>query len=99
MKRCEFQQGVMIPVSFPRERSKGFWRLTHFGQLAEVEGLFCLDSNVLEEKSKDIANELKENYAMDLENGNAVIVNLNWGTLEQWKMGMRVESSGLSLGV
>ncbi|WP_331654925.1 hypothetical protein [Anaerotignum sp.] len=37
MKRCEFQQGVMIPVSFPRERSKGFWRLTHVCKRWECE--------------------------------------------------------------
>lgn len=85
MKRCEFQQGVMIPVSFPRERSKGFCRLTHFGQLGEVEGLFCFDSNALEEKSQGISEEVKEKYRMDIEQGNATIVNLNWGTLEQWK--------------
>ncbi len=85
MKRCEFQQGVMIPVSFPPESSKGFCRLTHLGQLAEGEGLFCLDSNALEEKSQDILEEMKEKYGLDLEKGNATMVNLNWGTLEEWK--------------
>ena len=85
MKRCEFQQGVMIPVSFPPESSKGFCRLTHLGQLAEGEGLFCLDSNALEEKSQGILEEMKEKYGMDLEKGNATMVNLNWGTLEEWK--------------
>ncbi len=85
MKRCEFRQGVMIPVAFPVEKSKGLCRFTHLGQLVEGEGLFCLDSNALEEKSRKLSQEIKEKFMKDLKNGNAAIVNLNWGTIEQWK--------------
>lgn len=91
MKRCEFQQGVMIPVAFPGEKNKGLCKFTHLGQLVEGEGLFCLDSNALEEKSQRLSREIKEKFIKDLENGNAAIVNLNWGTMEQWKE--RLEAS------
>ncbi len=84
MEKYTFGQGTMITVSFPREKSKGLCRLTHLGQLRGGEGLFCLDSNRLEERTQKIAKELQEKFAGDLEKG-CSIVNLQWGTLEQWR--------------
>ncbi len=85
MERYEFQRGVMLPVSFPQEKNKGCFKFTHLGQLAQEEGLFCLDSNVLGEKAETLSEEIQEKFAEDLEKGNATIVNLNWGTVEQWR--------------
>ncbi|KXL52720.1 L-lactate dehydrogenase 2 [Anaerotignum neopropionicum] len=85
MERFEFHQGVMLPVSFPREKNKGCCKFTHMGQLAHGEGLFWLNSNALEQKGQTISKEIREKFSKDLKNGNATIVNLNWGTVEQWK--------------
>lgn len=85
MKRYELQQGAMIAVSFPGEKNKGCCKFTHLGQLADSEGLFCLDSNALDEKSQKISKEIRDKFAEDLNKGNTAIVNLNWGTVEQWK--------------
>ncbi|MDD3394731.1 MAG: lactate dehydrogenase [Clostridia bacterium] len=85
MERDEFQRGAMIAVSFPQEKNKGCCKFTHLGQLVDSEGLFCLDSNALDEKSQKISKEIREKFAEDLQKGNTAIVNLNWGTVEQWK--------------
>lgn len=94
MERYEFQQGVMIPVSFPQEKNKGCFKFTHMGQLACGEGLFCLDSNALDEKSQTLSKEIKEKFSLDLEKGNATIINLNWGTIPQWKARLEKATSG-----
>ncbi len=57
MKRYEFEHGVMIPVSLPREKNKGCCKLTNLGQLSDSEGLYCLDSNALEVQSKKLSQE------------------------------------------
>lgn len=85
MKRYEFEHGVMIPVSLPREKNKGCCKLTSLGQLSDSEGLYCLDSNALEVQSKKLSQEEQEFFSRDVENGNAVLINLNWGTVDQWK--------------
>ena len=85
MERYEFGQGAMIAVSLPREKNKGCCRLTHLGQLAGAEGLFCLDSNALNEESQKLSKEEQEKFSQDIEKGNATLVNLNWGTVEQWE--------------
>ncbi|WMI82178.1 lactate/malate family dehydrogenase [Anaerotignum sp. MB30-C6] len=85
MKRFEFNQGVMIPVRLPRENNKGCCRLTHLGQLAGEEGLFWLNSNALNMVSQKLSKKEREGFTQDIENGNAVLINLNWGTVEQWK--------------
>lgn len=94
MERYEFNQGVMIPISFSREKNKGCCRLTHLGQLVCDEGLFWLDSNALREKSLKISRVEREKFAQDIEKGNTVLVNLNWGTVEQWKERLETEKKG-----
>ena len=85
MERYAFAQGTMIATSFPREKSKGHCRLTHMGQLGEEEGLFCLDKNRLDTKQKKVPKALQDKFAQDLEQGNAVLVNLNWGSIDWWR--------------
>lgn len=85
MERLKFSKGTMIPVSWPQEKNKGCCRLTHVGQLAEEEGLFCLDSNALQKASQKLSRQEKELVGQDIEKGNTVLVNLNWGTVEEWK--------------
>ncbi|WP_352399159.1 lactate dehydrogenase [Anaerotignum sp.] len=85
MERYEFQHGVMIPVSLPKEKNKGCCRLTNLGQLVGGEGLFCLDSNALGEQTKKLSQGERALFSKDIEKGNAVLINLNWATAEQWK--------------
>lgn len=94
MERFNYNKGVMIPVSLPKEKNKGCCRLTNLGQLVGDEGLFWLDSNALDEKSQKLSKEEREKFAVDLQKGNAVLVNLNWGTIEQWKERLESRNEG-----
>lgn len=85
MDQYKFQYGVMLPVRTKREKNKGYCRLTQMGQLVGEESLSWLDYNALEEKSKKILKEDQETIGKILEKENAVLVNLNWGSVEQWK--------------
>lgn len=75
----------LIPVNFPWEKNKGACRLTHIGQLAQDEGLFWLDSTALERVGNTLSKEEREAATHVIHQENAIMVNLNWRSMEEWE--------------
>lgn len=76
---------TLIPVRRPIEKNKGACRLTHMGQLSQVEDLFWLDETKLSEAKKVLKKDQYDTVQASINQGSAIMVNLNWGTLEEWE--------------
>ena len=89
--KCEmWKNGILVPVERPIEQAKGCCRLTNLGQLAE-EGLFWLDRKQLDRKAEKLFVAEKCVLIDAIEKGQATLVNLSYGTMEEWKKRMEKE--------
>ena len=89
--KCEmWKNGILVPVERPMEQAKGCCRLTDLGQLAE-EGLFWLDQKQLDRKAEKLFVAEKCVLIDAIEKGQATLVNLSYGTMEEWKKRMEKE--------
>lgn len=77
---CE--KGMLLPVDFPGEQTKGHCRLTHLGQLSGKEGLFWLDETKLDAQAEGLS---KDFLSLDMEKQPITLVNTNWKTVDEWK--------------
>ncbi|MBO5329257.1 MAG: lactate dehydrogenase [Anaerotignum sp.] len=90
MKYEMWKNGILVPVERPMEQAKGCCRLTNLGQLAK-EGLFWLDQNQLDRKAEKLFVAEKCVLFDAIEKGQATLVNLSYGTMEEWKKRMEKE--------
>ena len=89
--KCEmWKNGILVPVERPMEQAKGCCRLTDLGQLAK-EGLFWLDQKQLDRKAEKLFVAEKCVLIDAIEKGQATLVNLSYGTMEEWKNRMEKE--------
>lgn len=89
--KCEiWKNGILVPVERPMEQAKGGCRLTNLGQLAK-EGLFWLDQKQLDRKAEKLFVAEKCVLIDAIEKGQATLVNLSYGTMEEWKKRMEKE--------
>ena len=89
--KCEmWKNGILVPVERPMEQAKGCCRLTNLGQLAK-EGLFWLDQKQLDKKAEKLFVAEKCVLIDAIEKGQATLVNLSYGTMEEWKKRMERE--------
>lgn len=89
--KCEmWKNGILVPVERPIEQAKGCCRLTNLGQLAK-EGLFWLDQKQLDRKAEKLFVAEKCVLIDAIEKGQATLVNLSYGTMEEWKKRMEKE--------
>ena len=89
--KCEmWKKGILVPVERPMEQAKGCCRLTDLGQLAK-EGLFWLDQKQLDRKAEKLFVAEKCVLIDAIEKGQATLVNLSYGTMEEWKKRMEKE--------
>lgn len=89
--KCEiWKNGILVPVERPMEQAKGCCLLTNLGQLAE-EGLFWLDQKQLDRKAEKLFVAEKCVLIDAIEKGQATLVNLSYGTMEEWKKRMEKE--------
>lgn len=89
--KCEiWKNGILVPVERPMEQAKGCCLLTNLGQLAE-EGLFWLDQKQLDRKAEKLFITEKCVLIDAIEKGQATLVNLSYGTMEEWKKRMEKE--------
>ena len=89
--KCEmWKNGILVPVERPMEQAKGCCRLTNLGQLAK-EGLFWLDQKQLDRKAEKLFVAEKCVLIDAIEKGQATLVNLSYGTMEEWKKRMEKE--------
>ena len=89
--KCEmWKNGILVPVERPMEQAKGCCRLTDLGQLAK-EGLFWLDQKQLDRKAEKLFVAEKCVLIDAIEKGQATLVNLSYGTMEEWKKRMEKE--------
>ena len=89
--KCEiWKNGILVPVERPMEQAKGCCRLTNLGQLAK-EGLFWLDRKQLDRKAEKLFVAEKCVLIDAIEKGQATLVNLSYGTMEEWKKRMEKE--------
>lgn len=91
MKYETWKQGVLFAVERSMEKAKGHCRLTHPGQLMGEEGLHWLDSNELEKQAASLYGTEKAVVEQMIKQGNAVLVNTSYGSIEEWKA--RLEKS------
>ena len=93
--KCEmWKKGILVPVERPMEQAKGCCRLTDLGQLVK-EGLFWLDRKQLDRKAEKPFVAEKCVLIDAIEKGQATLVNLSYGTMEEWKK--RMEKEGISV--
>ena len=85
MKIGTWNKGVLVPVSRPMEKSKGFCRLTHPGQLLAGEDLGWLDLQYLEGRATALSATEKTTLEEAIGKGEATLVNLSYGTMEEWR--------------
>lgn len=90
MKCGMWKNGILVPVERPMEQAKGCCRLTDLGQLAK-EGLFWLDQKQLDRKAEKLFVAEKCVLIDAIEKGQATLVNLSYGTMEEWKKRMEKE--------
>ena len=90
MKYEMWKNGILVPVERPMEQAKGCCRLTNLGQLAK-EGLFWLDRKQLDRKAEKLFVAEKCVLIDAIEKGQATLVNLSYGTMEEWKKRMEKE--------
>ena len=89
--KCEmWKNGILVPVERPMEQAKGCCRLTDLGQLAK-EGFFWLDQKQLDRKAEKLFVAEKRVLIDAIEKGQATLVNLSYGTMEEWKKRMERE--------
>ena len=89
--KCEmWKKGILVPVERPMEQAKGCCRLTDLGQLVK-EGLFWLDRKQLDRKAEKLFVAEKCVLIDAIEKGQATLVNLSYGTMEEWKKRMEKE--------
>ncbi|MBR4113772.1 MAG: lactate dehydrogenase [Anaerotignum sp.] len=89
--KCEmWKNGILVPVERPMEQAKGCCRLTDLGQLVK-EGLFWLDQKQLDKKAEKLFVAEKRVLIDAIEKGQATLVNLSYGTMEEWKKRMERE--------
>ena len=89
--KCEiWKNGILVPVERPMEQAKGCCRLTDLGQLAK-EGFFWLDQKQLDRKAEKLFVAEKCVLIDAIEKGQATLVNLPYGTMEEWKKRMEKE--------
>ena len=89
--KCEmWKKGILVPVERPMEQAKGCCRLTDLGQLAK-EGFFWLDQKQLDRKAEKLFVAEKRVLIDAIEKGQATLVNLSYGTMEEWKKRMERE--------
>ena len=89
--KCEmWKNGILVPVERPMEQAKGCCRLTDLGQLVK-EGLFWLDQKQLDKKAEKLFVAEKCVLIDAIEKGQATLVNLSYGTMEEWKKRMEKE--------
>ncbi|MBR2383497.1 MAG: lactate dehydrogenase [Anaerotignum sp.] len=89
--KCEmWKNGILVPVERPMEQAKGCCRLTDLGQLAK-EGFFWLDQKQLDRKAEKLFVAEKCVLIDAIEKGQATLVNLSYGTMEEWKKRMERE--------
>ena len=89
--KCEmWKNGILVPVKRPMEQAKGCCRLTDLGQLVK-EGLFWLDRKQLDRKAEKLFVAEKCVLIDAIEKGQATLVNLSYGTMEEWKKRMEKE--------
>ena len=89
--KCEmWKNGILVPVERPMEQAKGCCRLTDLGQLVK-EGLFWLDRKQLDRKAEKLFVAEKCVLIDAIEKGQATLVNLSYGTMEEWKKRMEKE--------
>ena len=89
--KCEMcKNGILVPVERPMEQAKGCCRLTDLGQLVK-EGLFWLDRKQLDRKAEKLFVAEKCVLIDAIEKGQATLVNLSYGTMEEWKKRMEKE--------
>ena len=89
--KCEmWKNGILVPVERPMEQAKGCCRLTDLGQLAK-EGFFWLDQKQLDRKAEKLFVAEKCVLIDAIEKGQATLVNLSYGTMEEWKKRMEKE--------
>lgn len=89
--KCEmWKNGILVPVERPMEQAKGCCRLTDLGQLVK-EGLFWLDQKQLDRKAEKLFVAEKCVLIDAIEKGQATLVNLSYGTMEEWKKRMEKE--------
>ena len=89
--KCEmWKKGILVPVERPMEQAKGCCRLTDLGQLAK-EGFFWLDQKQLDRKAEKLFVAEKCVLIDAIEKGQATLVNLSYGTMEEWKKRMEKE--------
>ena len=89
--KCEmWKNGILVPVERPMEQAKGCCRLTDLGQLVK-EGLFWLDQKQLDKKAEKLFVAEKCVLIDAIEKGQATLVNLSYGTMEEWKKRMERE--------
>lgn len=86
-----WKKGVLIPVSRPMEKSKGFCRLTHAGQLLAGEDLGWLDLHYLDGRAAALSAAEKAVLTEAISKGNASLVNLSYGSMEEWKRRLEKE--------
>ncbi|MBR6652827.1 MAG: lactate dehydrogenase [Anaerotignum sp.] len=85
-----WKKGILVPVERPMEQAKGCCRLTDLGQLAK-EGFFWLDQKQLDRKAEKLFVAEKRVLIDAIEKGQATLVNLSYGTMEEWKKRMERE--------
>ena len=90
MKYETWKNGILVPVERPMERAKGHCRLTHLGQLAE-EGFFWLDQKELDRRGETLSAAEKDVLSNVIAQGRATLVNLSYGSVEEWKKRMERE--------
>ncbi|MGN0136939.1 lactate dehydrogenase [Anaerotignum sp.] len=85
MKIGTWEKGVLVPVSRPMEKSKGFCRLIHPGQLLAGEDLGWLDLHYLDGRAAVLSPAEKSLLADAVEKGQVSLVNLSYGSMEEWR--------------
>lgn len=85
MKIGTWKKGVLVPVSRPMEKSKGFCRLTHPGQLLAGEDLGWLDLHYLDGRAAALSAVEKDFLTDVIRKGQASLVNLSYDSLEGWR--------------
>ncbi|MGN1230976.1 MAG: lactate dehydrogenase, partial [Anaerotignum sp.] len=91
MKIGTWEKGVLVPVSRPMEKSKGFCRLTHAGQLLAGEDLGWLDLHYLDGRAAALSAAEKELLSDAIGKGQASLVNLSYGSMEEWRRRLEQE--------
>ncbi|WP_317853703.1 lactate dehydrogenase [Chakrabartyella piscis] len=94
MNLMDTAKGYLLPVEYPIVQTKGYCKLTHVGQLSEIEGLFWLDENKLNAGKQTLSKEDILDLEQKLVEKPITLVNTNWKTKEDWKAYLEKDVSG-----